>query len=192
MSDDPREPPRPLIGWFFAPRPPAPGPQVRWLRIPPRGPWRLAFLIAATLGLVTIVAPLLLGLAAARSLSALGSGLGLIVLLAPAIAFLARGWVAGTYVNDAGIKATGILRTTHVAWSDVAGIEVIEARAPFLGLPIWVPARIAQVRCRNGERFATLITSVSPDLWGRPQAYAAATDRIALWWREATGGADTA
>lgn len=191
MADprDPRAPQRPLLGFLFAPRPPEPGgaqrPQVRWIRIPPRGPWRLAFLILATLALVTIIAPILLGLAGAAGPGALLAGLGLLVLLAPAIALLVRGWIAGTYVNDAGLKVTGILRTAYVPWSAVAEIHIVDARVPLLGLPVPVRARRLEARTAVGERIPTLITSVSPDLAGRPQAWDASVDRLRVWHDEA-------
>ena len=105
-----------------------------------------------------------------------------IVVAVPLIALLARAWVAGTYVNDRGIKVSEVLTTLLIPWSEVRSIDIVP-RTRMLGVPVRVGGEHVGVIWSQG-RAATHVETASPDLWLRPQAYAAAADRLRTWFRE--------
>ena len=174
---------RPIF-WFLWPAP-EPGPvdeqavQARWLRVCGRGPWRWAFLIVASAVVATVVSA-----AAAATLARPGilTVMLTVLIAAPLVALLARAWVAGTYVNDRGIKVSGVLTTQVIPWSAVEGIDT-DPRSRLLGLPLRMPGAGARIRWSQGAT-ATHIESLSPDLWLRPQSYDAARERLITWHRE--------
>ena len=167
--------------------------QDRWLRVTPRGPWRLALLITVTMGLITFTPPALVALVAAPSVWPDGAAkpplsgyaaLVVTIVLVPAVALLARGWVAGCYVNDAGIKIATVLRTTYIPWSEVTQVRSVVGPTRWLGTPLRVAG--TRIECVSGTRaYDTGLCSHSPDVWLRPQAWDATGDRVQTWWREA-------
>lgn len=158
--------------------------QATWLRLCPRGPWRVAFLIVATLAIVTFAAAAVASVLAAPSWA--GAGITLVIVI-PIVALLARGWVAGTYVCDRGVKVSSIRSTEAIPWTSIAAIEV-EARSRWLGTPLSVEGARLAILVREGHgdlrRIGTHVESASPDLWLRPQAWDAASDRLRTWLRE--------
>ena len=177
-----REAPKPIFGflWNRASSEPldADARQAKWLRITPRGPWRLALLIGASLTLLSLVPPALVALVAAPSAYALAV---IAVIAVPAIALLARGWVAGCYANDTGIKVATVLRTTYAPWSSVSDVRTIEGRCRWLGTPI--PIRGARVVIvTDAGQLESGVCTASPDAWLRPEAWAIARDRLDTWW----------
>lgn len=180
-------PQRPLL-WFLWPRPDPNAPvdgqyvQSRLVRITPRGPLRLAMLLAAT-----ILTTLLMGTAVITAVSAPFSAATLIgaAVAATAVALLLRGWVVGTYVNDHGIVIDTLLRRTSVRWADVAEVTWEAARTPLLGLPLAVPGTRSLVHDRRGATLPTHVYTSSPDLWLRPDALDMARIRLENWARGA-------
>ncbi len=174
---------RPIF-WFLWPTA-DPGPldgdavESRWLRVCGRGPWRWAFLIAFTALVVTAVSA---AISAALARPGLITILLTLVIAVPLIALLARAWVAGSYVNDRGIKVSGVLTTLVIPWSDVISIETAP-RTRLLGVPVRVGGEHVGVAWLQGFA-ATHVETASPDLWLRPQVYAAAADRLRTWLRE--------
>jgi hypothetical protein len=99
--------------------------QHRWLRIAPRGALELVALILGSAALACCAAPVaLVLLSVATEPVRLIVALGLLGLpLAAALWLLLRGWGAGTFVNDAGVKVAGVFRTVTVPWTDVLRVR---------------------------------------------------------------------
>ena len=180
---------RPIF-WFLWPTA-EPGPvdgdavQTRWIRVCGRGPWRWAFLIGFSAGVVTLSsAALAVVVTQPRLLTLL---LGALVIV-PLVALLARAWVAGTYVSDRGIKVSRMLATDVAPWSEVAGVAVAGG-SHWLGLPIRVSGEriVLQLGAATPDVIDTHVETASPDLWLRPQAWSAASDRLRTWHRETRG-----
>lgn len=179
---------RPLLASLYPRRAPEPvddeARQVRWVRVPSRGPWRLALLIPLTLAWLSIAIPALMALAAVRSPGELAVALlVLCVVGVPVSAVLVRAWVSGTYVRDSGVKVSTILRTTAVPWDAVTSVRVIPDRVPWCGTPLRLSGERVVLDTRAGVVDTTL-TTASADLWLRPQAWHAARDRLPVWWSE--------
>ena len=188
------------IFWFLWPAA-EPGPvdgdavQERWIRVCGRGPWRWAFLIACSAAVVTL---------SSAALAVVVTQPGMLTLLlsalviVPLVALLARAWVAGTYVSDRGIKVSRILATDVAPWPEVADIAVASG-SRCLGLPIRVsgerivvhlagaadtPRAADTAGAAAADVIDTHVETASPDLWLRPQAWLAASDRLRTWHRE--------
>jgi len=157
--------------------------QARWIRVCGRGPWRWAFLTACTAAVVTLSSA---ALAVALTRPGWLSVLLTTIVVVPLVALLARAWVAGTYVSDRGIKVSRILATEAVPWSVVAGV-VDSPDSRLLGTPLRVPGLGVVILDDAGRGIRTHVESASPDLWLRPQARAAAADRLRTWHRETRG-----
>lgn len=176
-------PQRPLL-WFLWPRPDPNAPvddryvQSRLVRITPRGPVRLVFLIGSTL-----ITALLAGTAVIAAVTAPFSAATVLgaALAATAVALLLRGWVVGTYVNDRGIVVDTVLRRISVRWEDVSAVEWSDTRTPVLGIPLRVPGRRTIIRDARGAGLATHVYSSSPDLCCRPDALDMARIRLENW-----------
>ena len=177
------EPAKPIFGFLWPRRPAGPldadARQSRWERVTPRGPWRLALLISFSLALVSLAAPAMVALVAAPSAYALAL---VILVLVPATALIARGWVAGCFVSDAGVKVATVLRTTYAPWQAIAEMSVADG-SRWLGTPLRVRGQRLTLRLLHGTAETGLCTA-SPDLWLRPQAWAIARDRLQQWWLE--------
>jgi len=179
---------RPLLGPLYPRRAPEPvdadARQTRWVRVPNRGPWRLALLIPLTLGWLSIAIPALMAIASVRSLGELAVVLLILCAIGvPVSAVLVRAWVAGTYVRDSGVKVSTILRTTSVPWDSITAVRVTVGTVPWCGTPLRVPGERVVLDTREGP-IPTTLTSASSDLWLRPQAWHAARDRLLVWWNE--------
>lgn len=179
------DPPRPVFGFLWPKR--AAGPldedarQERWMRVTPRGPWRLAFLLAVTLALLSLAAPAVLALVTAPSPYALAA---VLLVAIPAVALTARGWAAGTYVNDSGVKVSSVLRTHFAPWSAIALVRAEGRRVRWLGTPLLISGEVLIVDIIAAGSLPTTLSTASPDLWLRPQAWEAARDALTQWWRE--------
>ena len=177
------EPRRPIF-WFLWSRPDPHARvdeafrQVRALRVSPRGPIRLAVLVAGS-ALVTIV----MGTAV---MAAAASGLAWPTVVGGAVAatglfLLLRGWVVGTYVSDDALTIETMLRRRSLPWSGVSAMRVAEMACPFLGLPLGVSARRVIVTDYSGFEHGTHVYSTSPDYWLRPEAFDMAALRLERW-----------
>ena len=165
---------RPIFGFVFATRGDRPGaPQLRWIRVPARGPWRLALLILATLAVASVTGTALLTLAAARSGAGLGIAALALVVVLPAIGLLVRAWVIGTYVNDSGVRNVGWWGSHFLSWPTVLEVRTRITRT---GQRVVVCTDAGDVDTRIGSR--DLDTAL------RPQAWDAAVDRLRTWHRE--------
>ncbi len=163
-----QEHPRPILG-FLWPRPDPSAPvdeayvQVRLVRVPTRGPLRIALLVTGTAGLTMLTG------------SALSAAIGTSwVLLFPVSALIAtflvlllRCWSVGTYVNDAGIAVQRLLGTDSARWAQVR--DVVDESG------------VVIVTLRDGRRFSTHISRRSLDLIGRAEAYDMAKLALQRW-----------
>ena len=159
---------RPIFG-FLWPQPDPNAPvddkyeQVRLVRLPSRGPLRLALLVVGTIGLTVLTGTALT--------AAIGTSWPLLfpvsALIATFLVMLLRCWSIGTYVNDAGIAVQRLLRTDSARWTEVR--DVVDES----GLVI--------VTLRNGRRFSTHIGRRSLDLIGRAEAYDIAKLALQRW-----------
>lgn len=179
---------RPVFWFLWPTRDPGPldadAVQTHWTRVCGRGPWRWAFLIAMSAAVVIVISS-----AAAVALAQPGwltIALTIIVAL-PLVALLARAWVAGTYVSDRGVKVSSVLATEVLPWVAVTAIVTAEGTR-VLGTPLRAGGQRVVVRIVDGTQepadVATHIETASPDLWLRPQAWSAASDRLRTWLRE--------
>lgn len=174
---------RPIF-WFLWPRPDPHAPrdeqaqQIRLVRVTPRGPIRLAFLVALSIVTVGLLATAIMSVAEG------GITLGSLVaaaLAATAVALTLRGWVVGTYVNDRGIVIETALRRVSLPWTDIVAIPRESGVTPLLGLPLRMRGQQAAIVRSDGTRLTTHVSSLSPDLWGRPEAFDIACIRLDNW-----------
>jgi hypothetical protein len=163
-----KEHPRPILG-FLWPRPDPNAPvdeayvQVRLIRVPSRGPLRIALLVAGTAGL-TMLAGSALSAATGTSWLLL---FPVSALLATFLVLLLRCWSVGTYVNDSGIAVQRLLGTDSARWAQIR--DVMDES----GLVI--------VTLRDGRPLRTHISRRSLDLIGRPEAYDMAKLALQRW-----------
>ncbi len=177
------EPRKPIFG-FLWPKPDPDAPvddafvQVRPVRVVGRGPVRIVAL--GVLSAITVI-----GLGSAL-MSALVTGALVPTIVAAGVAatatfVLLRGWVVGTYVSDEAVRIETVLRRREVPWAEVASVDLVEGRCPFLGTPIWVSGSRSMLRTRTGVMIATHVYSTSPDLWLRAEAFDMARLRLEHW-----------
>lgn len=177
------KPQRPIFGFLWRTSAPIPqdgaAVQPTWKRIPARGPWRLILLITLTALLITGGAAMISVVLTAPTWAGL---LVSVAVLVPLTVFLIRAWVVGTSVSDTGIKVSRLLTTVVIPWSDVTAIDTHDF-SRWLGLPVMVRAT-GIVATTTAGSVPTHVTSVSADLWLRPQSFDAAADGLRTWWRE--------
>jgi len=177
------EPRRPIF-WFLWPRPDPDAPvddayvQVRLVRATPRGPLRIAALTAGSLAFTILTT--------SAVMAALTTPLGAVILVVAAIAATAvvsilRGWVVGTYVNDAGVVVETTWRRRSFAWADVVNVACQSSRVPLLGLPIRIDGERVVLHLVDGTTVTTHVYSSSPDLLWRPEAFDIARRRLESW-----------
>ena len=161
---------RPIFG-FMWPKDPerkdGQAQQRRLIRIPARGPLRVAGLIAATLALVMATGTLI------------GAGVQHWVFLIMASAVIAtftvlvlRAWSVGTYVNDDGVVIQRMMRAEVAPWRDVQRVGVD-------------PSGRVRVLLWSGQSYGTHIAPHNVDLIARDEAYRIAIARIERWFHRA-------
>ena len=162
------EHPRPIFGFLWPQSDPnAPLDdayrQVRLVRVPGRGPLRIALLIAATAGLTALTGSAIT--------AAIGTSWPLLIpvsaLIATFLVLLLRSWSIGTYVNDTGIVVQRLLGTSATRWADVR--EVMDESGHVV------------VTLRSGQRVSTHVSRRSLDLLGRAEAYDMAKITLQRW-----------
>jgi hypothetical protein len=180
------EPRKPIFG-FLWPRPDPDAPvdsayrQVRRIRVTPRGPVRLATLLISSAAVAMAGASIMMAaLTTAVSVATVIGG----AVVATAIALILRGWVVGTFVNDAGVTIETTWRRTSIPWASVRAVTTEAGRAPFLGLPLPVASSRTVVTTSDGVRLPTHVYASSPDLWLRAEAFDMARLRLERWLDE--------
>ncbi len=173
------EPLRPIFAFAFPLRSHAPPGQIRWMRVPGRGPWRLALLVPITLFALTIFGAALFSIAASRSIAEAVIALSIAIILCGCGAFLARAWILGTYINDRGVRINRWWHTQFLPWSVITGVYTESpSRSPFT-----TTLRVCLLQA-DGTVTPTTIRSADVDTWLRPLTWESAVDRMGLWLRE--------
>lgn len=170
VTDEPRAP---IFRFLFAAKPPTPGaPQIRWMRIPARGPWRLALLIIATVAMASLTGSALLALAGIRTVAGLAIAAAVIVVSLPLFTLLARGWIQGTYVNDAGVRIVRMWSTRVVPWAVIEEVRISGRRWRRIDL------------LAEGMLIPTTIGNTTLDSACRRHTWDSSLDRMHIWHRE--------
>ena len=163
MTEEPRRP----IFWFLWPAPKtavdSQYQQVRMIRLPARGPWRLALLVGATLLIIMLGGVAIMGSAGAGPIPVLITG----AVLASALLILSRGWSTGTYVNDAGFAIRRMFISHVEPWANLVGFDRTGERIV--------------LHLTDGSTIKTGIAKNSLDTWLRPSAYDAAAIAFENW-----------
>lgn len=161
---------RPIFG-FLWPKDPdrkdGQAEQRRLIRIPARGPLRLAVLIAATLALVMATGTLISAGLQHWSFLVMASAI-----VATFTVLVLRAWSVGTYVNDDGVVIQRMMRAEVAPWRDVQSIGVD-------------PAGRVLVVLWSGQSYRTHIAPHNIDLIARDEAYRVAVARIERWFHRA-------
>ena len=164
-----KDPHRPIFGFLWPPKQTKVDgdfQQIRLIRIPARGPWRLILLVGASLLIVMFAGVAIMAVAGADILPVLATG----AVLASAVVILLRGWSIGTYVNDDTMIIRRMFSSAACRWSNVARVEC-SRRALVLYLV-------------DGSMIVTSIRANSLDTWLRPSAYDAAMIAFENWARK--------
>lgn len=169
-------PQRPIFGFAFPIRTNAPAGQIRWLRVPPRGPWRLCALIPLTVFALSIFGAALFSIAASRTVGEAVIAISMALIVAGFGGVIARAWIIGTFVNDRGVRITRLLRTEFLPWSAITHV--------FTG-PRGLTSCV-YLQQIAGPAVPTTIRSADADTWLRPLTWESAVDRLSLWLRENT------
>jgi hypothetical protein len=170
-----REPQRPIFGFIFAVKPDSPGSgQVRWIRLPGRGPWRLFTLIIATLVILTVFGAALFSIAGSRTVVEAVVAIAIATIVAGFGGLLTRAWIVGTYVNDSGVRITRWTTTEFLPWESIQKIEIHGSRA----------RQRVLLRVTDSNTVATTISSVDADTLLRPRTWEATVDRLSVWLHE--------
>lgn len=152
----------PLIPWWPRPSQPTQG---RLVRIPPRGPARVALLIGLTLGWVALAGSMVLAALGTEVAVALIAG----AVLATVTVWVLRSWSVGTYVNDDGFVVRRTFTTRSGRWTEVTGIAIGPRRV-----------RIAMAE----HSISTHLARWSLDNLGSSQSYEMASDQFMRWYLE--------
>jgi hypothetical protein len=170
-----REPQRPIFGFIFAIKPDSPGSgQVRWIRVPARGPWRLFALIIATLVTLTVFGAALFSIAGSRTVVEAIVAIAIATIIGGFGGLLTRAWILGTYVNDSGVRITRWTKTEFLPWVSIQKIDIHGSR---------LKQRVS-LRVTDGSTVATTISSGDADTWLRPRTWEATVDRLSVWLHE--------
>lgn len=156
----------PLISWWPRPAEPVPADELasqdRLIRIPGRGPARLAVLVFLTLTWAATGSAMLL----ASVTSQLPTVIATAAVLATASVVVMRAWVLGTYVNDHGYVVRRCWRTCRGSWSEVVQIDASNDRVILVG---------------SSGRVPTHLHRWSVDILGSTERLQAATDQLRRW-----------
>ncbi|PHX60330.1 MAG: hypothetical protein CK552_06425 [Actinobacteria bacterium] len=166
MMKDPR---RPIFGFLWPPKENAVDgdfKQIRLIRIPARGPWRLILLVGASILIVMFAGVAIMAVSSTSVFPVLITG----AVLASTVVILLRGWSIGTYVNDDAVVVRRMFSSAACPWSSVARIEC-SGQAVVLYLV-------------DGSMIVTGIAMNSLDTWLRPSAHDAAVIAFENWARK--------
>lgn len=164
--------------------PPAPAAD-RWRRVARPGPLRVAVIVACVLGCAYLLLLALVLVPVATGSVAAAAPVGVALLGAVALAALAlRNLRIGVWVCDRGVRDVRLLSVATLTWSRLAALEVAQRSVRFGGV---LPARRALAVVfipDDGKPNVTVVTAVSPDFLGRPEAFDMAVDAIERWCRD--------
>ncbi|UNO39633.1 PH domain-containing protein [Streptomyces sp. MST-110588] len=148
-----------------------------WRRPYRPGSWRVgAASLLLLLAAFVLLSATVIALAGAPATAALVTGAGLFL-----VAFTARMLRVGVWVSAYGLRQVEPLRTTTLAWSQVAAVRTERRPVRWLGLPRTVRGRALIVQRADGGSLRPLLTDHSGDFLARPEAFDRAADVLAVW-----------
>lgn len=159
--------------------------QVKPVRLQRPGPWRS--LLVVVLAAVTTWSALAAAVAVAGARGLLVKLLVLAIAMVPVgllVWITSRVLAVGLYVTDRMLRQTRVLSLVDVDWADIADVRRVRGRVPLLGIGPKVDGERVLVVLRDGSDLATTVTTASPDLLGRPEAYDQAALAVERWWSE--------
>nr|WP_202447678.1 PH domain-containing protein [Streptomyces sp. SID5468] len=145
-----------------------------WRRPYRPGPWRVA--VAAVLLVVAsylLFAGLIVAAAGETGRAGVLVGAGVVV-----TAVAGRLLCCGVRVGRAGLRVTGLLRTTTWRWERIAQVRTVQQPVRLLGLPRTVQGQALVLRPVRGQAPRPLLTDRDADFMGRPEAFDIAADAI--------------
>lgn len=90
----------------------------------------------------------------------------------------------GIWVGPQGLRQLRLLSGTTLAWSEVAGVRMVQQPVRLLGLPRTVQGQVLLVERAQGEPLPALVSNHGADFLGRPLAFAAAAYAVEDWVAE--------
>ncbi|MFD8387467.1 hypothetical protein ACFV2X_54895 [Streptomyces sp. NPDC059679] len=85
---------------------------------------------------------------------------------------------AGVWIDEQGLRLTGLFSATTVRWSQVAAIHTAQQPVRWLGLPRSVQGQAVLIELTGGGAPRVAFTDHSADFLGRPEAFVMAADAI--------------
>jgi hypothetical protein len=141
------------------------------------GPWRVGG-AALLLLLASYVLFSAMIIALAGSVTAAGICVGGAALVIACAVRLVR---AGVWIDEEGLRLTGLFSATTVRWSQVAAVRTAQQPVRWLGLPRSVQGQAVLIELTEGGSSRVAFTDHSADFLGRPEAFAMAADAIESW-----------
>ncbi|MEU9796449.1 hypothetical protein AB0E27_38830 [Streptomyces sparsogenes] len=141
------------------------------------GPWRVGG-AALLLLLASYVLFSAMVIAFAGSVPAAGICVAAAVLVILGAVRLVR---TGVWMDEEGLRLTGLLSATTVRWPEVAAIRTVQQPVRWLGLPRSVQGQAVLVERAGGGAPRVAITDHSADFLGRPEAFRMAADALEGW-----------
>ena len=154
--------------------------QIRFIRVGHRGIIRL---IALTLGTLALAAFSSISIAYLLSTRNPIQSVLLAAILATLSVVVFRGWIAGTYVNDHGIKIIRILTTDAIPWSLVKEVERVSTVWNFAGIPFGLKTPRVVIRELDNSMTPTHIYMGSIDGIFTTDTLTTLQSMITRWWR---------
>lgn len=141
------------------------------------GPWRVGgaalLLLLASYVLFSAVI-----IALAGSVPAAGVCVAVAALVIVGAVRLVR---TGVWMDEEGLRLTGLFSATTVRWSQVTAIRTAQQPVRWLGLPWSVQGQAVLIELAGGPSPRVAATDHSADFLGRPEAFGMAADAIEGW-----------
>ncbi|MFI9205856.1 phage holin family protein [Streptomyces sp. NPDC053048] len=109
------------------------------------------------------------------------------VCLVVAVLLITTAWRSvrtGIWVDEHGLRQTGLLSATTLPWSAVGQVRIVQQPVRRLGVLGTVQGQALVVHRADGTPLRALVTDQGADFLGRPQAFAAAADATEEWVAE--------
>ncbi|MGO4424756.1 PH domain-containing protein, partial [Streptomyces sp. MCAF7] len=85
---------------------------------------------------------------------------------------------AGVWIDEKGLRLTGLFSATTVRWSQVTAIRTTQQPVRWLGLPRSVQGQAVLIELTEGGAPRVAFTDHGADFLGRPEAFVMAADAI--------------
>ncbi|MDT0547171.1 MULTISPECIES: hypothetical protein [Streptomyces] len=138
------------------------------------GPWRVGG-AALLLLLASYVLFSAMIIALAGSVPAAGVCVAVAALVIVCAVRLVR---AGVWMDEEGLRLTGLFSATTMRWSQITAIRTTQQPVRWLGLPRSVQGQAVLIEVAGGSSPRVAVTDHSADFLGRPESFAMAADAI--------------